>query len=130
MGKGDVKTKRGKLFRNSYGVRRPKKRQKIKKKALAKNPQANAPELQEKMVGINVEKTESDKKQAEKIEESKEKAESSEKKKEIYEKLNQAVTFEKFIHRKYPGQKRFSLEGGESIWVAMVGGSGPPVRIA
>lgn len=81
MGKGDVKTKRGKLFRNSYGVRRPKKRQKIKKKALAKNPQENAPELQEKMVGINVEKTESDKKQAEKIEESKEKAESTGKKK-------------------------------------------------
>ena len=81
MGKGDVKTKRGKLFRNSYGVRRPKKRQKIKKKALAKNPQENAPELQEKMVGLGIEKTEEDKKQAEKVEESKEKAESSEKQK-------------------------------------------------
>ena len=44
---------------------------------------------------------------------------STEKKKEIFEKLNQAVTFEKFIHRKYPGQKRFSLEGGESIIPAL-----------
>jgi len=38
-----------------------------------------------------------------------------EKKKRILEKLNGAVIFEKFLHTKYVGQKRFSLEGGESI---------------
>ena len=36
-------------------------------------------------------------------------------KKRILEKLNGAVMFEKFLHTKYVGQKRFSLEGGESI---------------
>lgn len=36
------------------------------------------------------------------------------KKKRILEKLNGAVIFEKFLHTKYVGQKRFSLEGGES----------------
>jgi 2-oxoglutarate dehydrogenase E1 component len=35
-------------------------------------------------------------------------------KKRILEKLNGAVIFEKFLHTKYVGQKRFSLEGGES----------------
>jgi len=30
-------------------------------------------------------------------------------------KLNQAVVFEQFLHRKFVGQKRFSLEGGESL---------------
>ena len=39
---------------------------------------------------------------------------SAEKKKRILEKLNGAVIFEKFLHTKYVGQKRFSLEGGES----------------
>lgn len=34
-------------------------------------------------------------------------------KKRILEKLNGAVIFEKFLHTKYVGQKRFSLEGGE-----------------
>lgn len=34
--------------------------------------------------------------------------------KRILQKLNQAVIFEKFLHTKYIGQKRFSLEGGES----------------
>src|SRR5690606_24285869 len=29
--------------------------------------------------------------------------------------LNRSETFESFIHMKYPGQKRFSLEGGESL---------------
>ena len=38
-----------------------------------------------------------------------------EQKKKIYRKLNQAVTFETFLHTKYVGQKRFSLEGGESL---------------
>ncbi len=31
MGKGDKKTKRGKLYRGSYGKRRPHKKKKIKK---------------------------------------------------------------------------------------------------
>ncbi|MCE7056907.1 2-oxoglutarate dehydrogenase E1 component [Algoriphagus sp. AGSA1] len=35
-------------------------------------------------------------------------------KKRILSKLNQAVVFENFLHTKYLGQKRFSLEGGES----------------
>jgi 2-oxoglutarate dehydrogenase E1 component len=34
-------------------------------------------------------------------------------KKRILQKLNEAVMFEKFLHTKYIGQKRFSLEGGE-----------------
>jgi 2-oxoglutarate dehydrogenase E1 component len=37
-----------------------------------------------------------------------------EKKRHILNKLNQGVMFEKFLHTKYIGQKRFSLEGGES----------------
>lgn len=40
---------------------------------------------------------------------------SAQQKKEILEKLNQAVSFENFLHTKYVGQKRFSLEGGESL---------------
>ena len=36
-------------------------------------------------------------------------------KKNILSKLNEAVSFENFLHTKYVGQKRFSLEGGESI---------------
>ena len=40
-------------------------------------------------------------------------------KKRILEKLNGAVVFEKFLHTKYIGQKRFSLEGGESTIPAM-----------
>ena len=40
---------------------------------------------------------------------------SEEKKKYILSKLNQAVTFENFLQTKYVGQKRFSLEGGESL---------------
>ena len=36
-------------------------------------------------------------------------------KKAILGKLNDAVAFENFLHTKYVGQKRFSLEGGESI---------------
>jgi 2-oxoglutarate dehydrogenase E1 component len=39
---------------------------------------------------------------------------SNEEKKRILFKLNQAVVFENFLHTKYIGQKRFSLEGGES----------------
>ncbi|TBN03242.1 2-oxoglutarate dehydrogenase E1 component [Hyunsoonleella flava] len=40
---------------------------------------------------------------------------SEERKKYILSKLNQAVTFENFLQTKYVGQKRFSLEGGESL---------------
>lgn len=39
---------------------------------------------------------------------------SEEKKTRILSKLNGAVLFEKFLHTKYVGQKRFSLEGGET----------------
>lgn len=42
-----------------------------------------------------------------------------EKKKRILEKLNQGVIFEKFLHTKYIGQKRFSLEGGETTIPAL-----------
>lgn len=41
------------------------------------------------------------------------------KKKRILEKLNQGVMFEKFLHTKYVGQKRFSLEGGETTIAAL-----------
>lgn len=41
------------------------------------------------------------------------------KKKRILEKLNGAVIFEKFLHTKYVGQKRFSLEGGETAIAAL-----------
>ena len=40
-------------------------------------------------------------------------------KKHILSKLNQAVSFENFLHTKYVGQKRFSLEGGESLIPAL-----------
>ena len=36
-------------------------------------------------------------------------------KKYILNKLNEAVSFESFLHTKYVGQKRFSLEGNESL---------------
>ena len=39
--------------------------------------------------------------------------------KRILEKLNEAVMFEKFLHTKYIGQKRFSLEGGETTIPAL-----------
>ena len=44
---------------------------------------------------------------------------SVERKKKILKKLNQAVSFESFLHTKYVGQKRFSLEGGESLIPAL-----------
>jgi len=33
----------------------------------------------------------------------------------IYQRLQQATLFEEFLHRKFPGQTRFSLEGGETL---------------
>jgi 30S ribosomal protein S31 len=36
MGKGDRRTRRGKLFRHSYGKRRPRKKKKNKKEAIAR----------------------------------------------------------------------------------------------
>ncbi|WP_224996780.1 2-oxoglutarate dehydrogenase E1 component [Cesiribacter sp. SM1] len=42
-----------------------------------------------------------------------------EEKKQILRKLNEAVVFENFLHTKYLGQKRFSLEGGESTIPAL-----------
>ncbi|MGB0980508.1 MAG: 2-oxoglutarate dehydrogenase E1 component [Winogradskyella sp.] len=44
---------------------------------------------------------------------------SAEKKKNILRKLNEAVSFENFLHTKYVGQKRFSLEGGEALIPAL-----------
>ncbi|MBM1105925.1 2-oxoglutarate dehydrogenase E1 component [Aurantibacter crassamenti] len=40
-------------------------------------------------------------------------------KRHILKKLNQAVSFEGFLHTKYVGQKRFSLEGNESLIPAL-----------
>ncbi|GAB1403395.1 MAG: 2-oxoglutarate dehydrogenase E1 component [Lentimicrobiaceae bacterium] len=37
----------------------------------------------------------------------------------ILRKLTEAVFFEKFLHRRFPGQKRFSLQGGESLIPAL-----------
>lgn len=44
---------------------------------------------------------------------------SVEEKKHILKKLNEAVSFENFLHTKYVGQKRFSLEGNESLIPAL-----------
>ncbi|AEH00573.1 2-oxoglutarate dehydrogenase E1 component [Lacinutrix sp. 5H-3-7-4] len=44
---------------------------------------------------------------------------SSDEKKHILKKLNEAVSFESFLHTKYVGQKRFSLEGGEALIPAL-----------
>src|SRR5690606_38564828 len=44
---------------------------------------------------------------------------SAEEKTEILHKLNQAVAFENYLHTKFVGQKRFSLEGGESLIPAL-----------
>ena len=40
-------------------------------------------------------------------------------KQHILHKLNQAVAFESFLHKKFVGQKRFSLEGAESLIPAL-----------
>ncbi len=44
---------------------------------------------------------------------------SVEEKKRILKKLSHAVAFENFLHTKFVGQKRFSLEGGESLIPAL-----------
>lgn len=44
---------------------------------------------------------------------------SGSKRKIILEKLGQAVFMEKFLHKRFPGQKRFSLEGGEALIPAL-----------
>jgi 2-oxoglutarate dehydrogenase E1 component len=38
---------------------------------------------------------------------------------EIYKKLNQATNFESYLGRKFVGQKRFSIEGGEALIPAL-----------
>jgi len=40
-------------------------------------------------------------------------------KKNILNKLNQSVNFENFLHKRFPGQKSFSLEGCESLIPAL-----------
>ncbi|MDH5608683.1 MAG: 2-oxoglutarate dehydrogenase E1 component [Cyclobacteriaceae bacterium] len=40
-------------------------------------------------------------------------------KRRILQKLNEAVIFENFLHTKFLGQKRFSLEGGENTIIAL-----------
>ncbi len=41
------------------------------------------------------------------------------KKRHILEKLSEAVIFENFVHKKFPGQKSFSLQGAESLITAL-----------
>ncbi|MDP5062845.1 MAG: 2-oxoglutarate dehydrogenase E1 component [Maribacter sp.] len=43
----------------------------------------------------------------------------ADRKKHILKKLNHAISFESFLHTKYVGQKRFSLEGNESLIPAL-----------
>ncbi|MBI3211187.1 MAG: 2-oxoglutarate dehydrogenase E1 component, partial [Simkania negevensis] len=40
---------------------------------------------------------------------------SKQEKKELLYQLNKSEIFESFVHMKYPGQKRFSIEGGETL---------------
>ena len=44
---------------------------------------------------------------------------SAEKKKHVLDRVTAAEGLERFLHTKYVGQKRFSLEGGESFIAAM-----------
>lgn len=56
----------------------------------------------------------------EKLESKRNRPEFSDKdKRYILSKLDQAVMFEQFLHKKFVGQKRFSLEGGESLIPAL-----------
>jgi len=45
---------------------------------------------------------------------------SADEKKELYLHLKKAVGFEKFIHKKFVGQKRFSIEGAENLVPALI----------
>ena len=44
---------------------------------------------------------------------------SADEKKHIFKKLNQATVFEQFLQKKFVGQKRFSIEGNESLIAAI-----------
>ncbi|MDG1781798.1 MAG: 2-oxoglutarate dehydrogenase E1 component [Flavobacteriales bacterium] len=44
---------------------------------------------------------------------------SKDEKMQVFKKLNQATVFEQFLQRKFVGQKRFSIEGNESIVAAL-----------
>ena len=44
---------------------------------------------------------------------------SNDERKHMLKKLSQAVMFEQFLHKKFVGQKRFSLEGGEALIPAL-----------
>jgi 2-oxoglutarate dehydrogenase E1 component len=54
----------------------------------------------------------------------------SEKKKHILERLTAAEGLERYLHTKYVGQKRFSLEGGESFIASMDEPSSAPAKRA
>ncbi len=43
----------------------------------------------------------------------------AEKKRHIFQKLSEATLFEKFLHNRFTGQKRFSVEGSESVIPAL-----------
>lgn len=55
----------------------------------------------------------------EEVEENFSKPLSLDQRRRILQKLNEGVMFEKFLHTKYVGQKRFSLEGGETTIAAL-----------
>jgi 2-oxoglutarate dehydrogenase E1 component len=56
---------------------------------------------------------------AERLERARQPAAHAEQKKHILERLTAAEGLERFLHTKYVGQKRFSLEGGESFIASM-----------